>query len=295
MSAFLTFCHIDSNGTEVVEYEYDAWGNHSVSGSKAGTLGAINPFRYRSYFYDTETGLYFLKSRYYDPYIGRFLNMDSVDYAEPGVINGLNLYAYCGNNPVMNVDPDGNFVVSIFIASIVLGTIGGAIMGAVKASEKGENVWIGALIGGLEGLVLGIALGVGAGIGAAAFAAGTTVSLTTGIAAFAGVAASSFGAGMGIYALETELKGTSFNTTEMLKRGFGLVLNASINFGLGLLFGCKGLYGIRENTNGLSILQKLKVATVSFVNKKNLLFERLYIHYGAALPIKLIINQIFNI
>ena len=66
----------------VVQYVYDAWGNHTVSGSNT-TLGNLNPFRYRSYFYDPEIYLYYLKSRYYDPFVGRFLNMDSVQYADP--------------------------------------------------------------------------------------------------------------------------------------------------------------------------------------------------------------------
>ena len=58
-------------------------------------IGHRNPFRYRGYFYDRETGLYYLKSRYYDPQTGRFINMDSVEYADPSILNGLNLYAYC--------------------------------------------------------------------------------------------------------------------------------------------------------------------------------------------------------
>ena len=74
----------------------------------ADTIGKRNPFRYRSYFYDIETGLYFLKTRYYDPEIGRFLSMDSIDYADTESINGLNMYAYCLNNPVMYVDENGN-------------------------------------------------------------------------------------------------------------------------------------------------------------------------------------------
>lgn len=73
----------------------------------------MNPFRYRGYYYDTETKLYYLQTRYYDPETGRFLNMDSIDYADPENLNGLNLYAYCNNNPVMYVDPTGHFVMAI--------------------------------------------------------------------------------------------------------------------------------------------------------------------------------------
>lgn len=85
----------------------DASGNVINSASHIGNL---NSFRYRGYFYDAETGLYNLKTRFYDPEVGRFLNMDSIDYAAPETINGLNLFAYCNNNPVMNVDPDGAWI-----------------------------------------------------------------------------------------------------------------------------------------------------------------------------------------
>ena len=89
---------------------YDAWGNHAVLDANGAditdpnNIGILNPFRYRSYFYDVETGLYYLKTRYYDPEVGRFITIDDVSYLDPETINGLNLYAYCGNNPVMNVD-----------------------------------------------------------------------------------------------------------------------------------------------------------------------------------------------
>ena len=68
---------MDGSGTRVVEYTYDAWGKLiSTSGTLASTLGADNPFRYRGYYYDAETGLYYLMTRYYDPEVGRFLSAD---------------------------------------------------------------------------------------------------------------------------------------------------------------------------------------------------------------------------
>ena len=98
---------INANGVTVVEYNYDAWGNIlSTTGSMASTLGAINPFRYRGYYYDTESGWYYLNSRYYDPLVGRFLNADGVIGANGGIM-GYNMFAYCDNNPVMYVDPNG--------------------------------------------------------------------------------------------------------------------------------------------------------------------------------------------
>ena len=100
---------IDSSGNVVVEYKYDAWGDHVIvlSDSSNENLAKANPFRYRGYYYDEETGLYYLKSRYYDPETGRFLNADDISYLDPETINGLNLYAYCGNNPVMRTDANG--------------------------------------------------------------------------------------------------------------------------------------------------------------------------------------------
>ena len=100
----------------MVQYVYDAWGNHAVLDSNGNDrtdtshIGNRNPIRYRGYFYDVETGLYYLQTRYYDPEIGRFLNMDDVAYADLEQFHGLNLYAYCGTNPVNYVDPSGHCV-----------------------------------------------------------------------------------------------------------------------------------------------------------------------------------------
>ena len=92
----------------VVSYIYDAWGKvYSVTGSMADTLGTINPIRYRSYYYDTETGFYYLNSRYYDPEIKRFINADS--QLSMGSVAGTNLFAYCGNNPINMTDSMGNW------------------------------------------------------------------------------------------------------------------------------------------------------------------------------------------
>ena len=94
-------------GTLVVEYEYTPYGAIlSTTGSMATTIGTINPFRYRGYYYDTETELYYLITRYYDPAVGRFLNADAIIGANGGII-GYNLFAYSNNNPVMFLDPTG--------------------------------------------------------------------------------------------------------------------------------------------------------------------------------------------
>ena len=92
---------IDLAGTEVASYVYDAWGNIKDTKGEP-TIREINPIRYRGYVYDTETSLYYLQSRYYDPFTGRFLNADVVINGE--CLVGTNLYSYCYNNPLMYYD-----------------------------------------------------------------------------------------------------------------------------------------------------------------------------------------------
>ena len=96
---------ISADGTILAAYTYDAWGNVLTS---EGTLAAANPIRYRGYYFDTETSLYYLQSRYYNPAVGRFVNGDSLLNGKAGTI-GFNLFSYCGNNPLKHVDPSGYF------------------------------------------------------------------------------------------------------------------------------------------------------------------------------------------
>lgn len=98
---------IDENGNFVSEYYYDAWGNISyISGDEE--IASANPFRYRGYYQDNESGLYYLQSRYYDPVTGRFLNTDEIEYlGQSESIIGYNLFTYCENNPIIYFDPDG--------------------------------------------------------------------------------------------------------------------------------------------------------------------------------------------
>jgi len=108
---------LDNDYNVVANYTYDAWGNIlSITDSNGidirnnqNHIANINPYRYRSYYYDTETGFYYLNSRYYNPTWGRFLNVDSVIGANRDIL-GNNLYAYCSNNPVANIDPFGSSI-----------------------------------------------------------------------------------------------------------------------------------------------------------------------------------------
>ena len=96
----------NTSGTAVATYKYDAWGNVI---SATGTMASVNPFRYRGYYYDTETGFYYVSSRYYDPEVGRYLNADSVMAGVGGSVQGYNLFAYCFNNPVNMSDSSGHW------------------------------------------------------------------------------------------------------------------------------------------------------------------------------------------
>ena len=111
----------DEDDNLVASYTYDAWGNHKVYDSNgventsSTFIGNINPFRYRSYYYDSEINLYYCNARYYNPIICRWISLDSLEYLEEDRINGCNLYAYCGNDPINYVDVSGHFALSISI------------------------------------------------------------------------------------------------------------------------------------------------------------------------------------
>ena len=172
-------------------YVYDAWGNHKVYnaiGSEIGAevlnVGNVNSVRYRGYYWDKEFGLYYLQSRYYDPLLGRFISADSVEYLEPESVNGLNLYTYCGNNPVMYTDPEGNFLIStaVLIGAIIGGIIGAGVGVGVVAYQdykddgelfNGSKKWYEYLGAALIGGAVGAAIGAGVGYAAGYLAGGT--------------------------------------------------------------------------------------------------------------------------
>ena len=184
---------LDMNGNVVEEYAYDAWGNCAIVKDTAG-IAEVNPYRYRGYYYDVETKLYYLKTRYYDPEVGRFISQDDVSYLDPEHINGLNLYAYCLNNPIMGVDPTGTFVLSAILIGLIAGAVVGAIIGGtvagVTAYNNGARGWelfgwtmlgigCGAVIGGAIGAAIGaVAPAVGSFMGSASSAIGSFLSST---------------------------------------------------------------------------------------------------------------------
>ena len=145
---------LDGNGTSVVEYSYDSWGKViEISGNQE--LGKRNPFRYRGYHYDEETGFYYVGSRYYDPEVCRFINADTVDIL--GVqdnLNDKNLYAYCDNNPIVRKDSTGAIWETVFdVVSL------GFSIAEVASNPYDVGAWVG-LVGDAIDLIP-IVTGVG--------------------------------------------------------------------------------------------------------------------------------------
>ncbi len=132
---------LNTSGEVVVTYEYDPWGNIlSTGGSMAATLGAANPFRYRGYYYDNESGFYYLQSRYYDPATGRFLNADDTAYlGVTETTSGYNLFSYCENNVVNYCDYLGFFKVVRAVVSVPIDVILSLLspyLAPIKAAAK---------------------------------------------------------------------------------------------------------------------------------------------------------------
>ncbi len=120
---------LDANYNTVCNYYYDAWGAIRKITDGSGTditnstnqysIAYLNPIRYRGYYYDVETGFYYLQTRYYDPVIGRFISRDSYEYiGANGDLGSYNLFAYCSNNPVKCIDSSGEF--ALLTAAIVI-------------------------------------------------------------------------------------------------------------------------------------------------------------------------------
>ena len=146
---------IDQDGAEAAAYTYDAWGNLL---SATGSMASANPLRYRAYYYDSETGFYYLQSRYYDPATRRFINADIYASTDSGDAVSCNMFAYCNNNPIIRKDPSGEF----FLLTIaIIGTcmlIGGAA-GAIDAAASGEDAMEGFIEGTINtGISAGFAL-----------------------------------------------------------------------------------------------------------------------------------------
>ncbi len=163
-----------NDGIKLISYIYDAWGNFEMEYEDAAFdyNAERNPLTYRGYYYDSDLGLYYLRSRYYDPNTGRFISPDNIDVigATPMDLTDKNLFAYCDNNPVMRVDEDGEFwipaligavinVTTTFIAAVVTGqdytlvdVAVNAVAGAANAIPGVGPLISGAIVGGHYGV-----------------------------------------------------------------------------------------------------------------------------------------------
>lgn len=204
---------IDEAGVMQAEYVYSPWGEII---SAEGDLAEINPLRYRGYYYDSETGFYYLRSRYYDPENHRFINADTYASTDSGDAISCNMFAYCGNNPVMRGDEDGE--VWSKLVCMLVGAAVGALTSALATLTTGgsgrdvlKSAVVGAFAGGVIGFTGSMKAGkyVGRAVGSAISAvdayvsarkAGTNVAgscLAAGVAFSATYAAASISAGTG--------------------------------------------------------------------------------------------------
>ena len=154
-----------STGKLAATYTYDAWGKivkingidpNSVAES---SIAKTNPFRYRGYYFDTETSLYYLQTRYYDPEVGRFINADAFTSTDISGALSANMFAYCENRPTIGSDPTGEWVHILIGAAVgAVGSLASQVLSDVIASAATGNfsisswqTYAGAVAGGAAG------------------------------------------------------------------------------------------------------------------------------------------------
>lgn len=191
----------DTSGNMVAKYIYDAFGNCTVSSATTDYgVAYANPIRYRGYYYDDDTGLYYCNARYYSPKWRRFISPDDTAYLDPESVNGLNLYCYCGNDPVNYADPSGHIIISLLVGMAVSFAVGFACSTIFQYIQYGNVNWWQA---GVDGL----------------FAAASAALAYTGISWIGSVIA---GAGMGMaqYTVDSAAFRDDFSWTGFLTAGF---------------------------------------------------------------------------
>ena len=268
---------IDSSNKVVVRYQYNSWGKVTSSEDTSGvSLATLNPFRYRKYVYDPETGLYCLGSRYYDPEVGRFVNADDFETLtyQMDSVQGKNLYQYCFNNPINMQDEDGGWPkwvteVAIGIGAIVIGAAavaataatGGIAATFVVAATAGVKT---AAISGAIGAVVGASTSVvGNRISTGSWKNSTQIALKGAVDGFA----SGFMTG-----------GIMAGASQVVSSGFKVAAKASVKAGKEVSSGIKVTKNVKilspdklyHKTNGGTLVKIGKVFRVD-VNSKTML------------------------
>ena len=223
---------VDSNYNVVAYYAYDAWGKllavldgNDNPITDSSHFAIVNPFRYRGYVYDTETGFYYVSSRYYDPEVGRWINADSL--LSQGSVLGNNMFAYCLNNPVNMADTTGEL--PFFLVTAAIGAVAGAIIGGVVAAKNGGNVWAGIGIGAAAGGLAGAGLGAAAGVVLAGSATASTAAVVSGAGMIA-TAVSTGGAGAGLALVADNISRAVNNVGTVLYSGGEQARQAATTF-----------------------------------------------------------------
>ena len=231
----------------------------------------MNPIRYRGYYYDEETGLYYLQSRYYDPEVGRFINADDVDYIEPETLMGCNLYAYCGNNPVMYVDPTGNFAISFFVGLAVSFVVGFAVSTVSQGLQYGWdniNYWQVAI----DGL----------------FAAASTALSASGIGAILGRVINA-AMSVGQYAIGTVMHGEKLTLS-------GIVTATALGLITGGAGASNGKVLARDMSGRAATGMKAVITTVVRYGKNSIQYKKIMNLYGKTIAdtVQGIVNKNFT-
>ena len=226
---------LNANGTLAASYNYGAWGNYSVHGAdgKKTTdptfIGHINPLRYRGYYYDRETRLYYLQSRYYDFANCRFINADTFATTDANSFLSANMFAYCENNPIMRVDPDGSSPLSLVINTLV-GAGVAAASAAINANIAGSPISTGDL---LKAAAVGAVSGFLSSLNPVAEVAAAAAAVS-GVVTFVGNALS--GSSFGEAALSAAVAATStYVSTKLGASAFGAATGKSVDTGKGII------------------------------------------------------------
>lgn len=276
---------VDSNGTKMVSYSYDAWGKPiSKTGTLANTLGKLNPFRYCGYIFDEETGLYYLRSRYYNPNLCRFINADDVEaMGADGDINGDQLFIYCMNDPVNNRDEAGSWSLPNW-AKVAIGAaliVGAAVVATVATGGVAcfaAGAAIGAAKGAVSGAIGGAITGAiqsrietgswdGALEAAVGGAAGGVVLATTGNMNAANAVTGTVTTGVGQSLEKLTIKNYNKSWAEI---GVNAAVDGAVSYGLGKIPGIKGATAGRNSWSAVykSGLTKLRNGTAARMSAK---------------------------